>query len=77
MQWAEAALGYTALLRSHIAKENDVLFVMADRMLSESDQANLLAAFEKVELNKLGAGTHERLHRLMEKLHAEIFAPPK
>lgn len=76
MQWADAALDYAALLRSHIAKENDILFVMADRLLSESDQASLLEAFERVEIEKLGAGTHERLHGLMEKLYAEIFPRP-
>jgi hemerythrin-like domain-containing protein len=73
LRWAEAALSYTTLLRAHIAKENDVLFVMADRLLSGSEQAGLLDAFERVEIDKLGAGTHERLHELMGKLHAEIF----
>ena len=37
---------------------------------------SLLDAFEETEINKLGAGTHERLHRLMEKLYAEIFSRP-
>lgn len=73
LRWADVALSYTALLRAHISKENDVLFVMADRLLSGSEQAGLLDAFERVEINKLGAGTHERLHKLMEELHAEIF----
>lgn len=76
MQWADAALGYTALLRAHIAKENDVLFVMADRLLAKSDQASLLEAFEKVEIDKLGTGTHERLHALMDRLLGEIFPHP-
>jgi len=77
LQWTEAALSYTALLRSHIAKENDVLFVLADRLLSGSDQANLVDAFESIEINNLGAGTHERLHRLMDKLYVEIFSGRK
>ena len=72
-RWADAALGYAEMLRSHIAKENDVLFVMADRLLSGSDQKDLLEAFEKVETVKLGAGTHERLHGLMHQLLSEIF----
>ena len=74
LRWADSAIGYVALLRSHIAKENDVLFMMADRLLSESEQAGLVQAFEKVETDKIGAGTHERLHSLMGKLQAEIFA---
>jgi hypothetical protein len=46
---------------------------MADRLLSGSEQVSLLDAFEKTEIEKLGAGTHERLHGLMEKLYAEVF----
>jgi hemerythrin-like domain-containing protein len=75
--WANAALVYAKLLRNHIAKENDVLFVMADRFLSESDQAEMVEAFEKIENDKLGAGTHERLHALMDKLYGEIFPRSK
>ncbi|HTY62714.1 MAG TPA: hemerythrin domain-containing protein [Acidobacteriota bacterium] len=76
-RWADSALGYVSLLRAHIAKENDVLFMIADRLLSESDQAKLAEAFEDVETNKIGAGTHERLHGLMQKLIAEIFPDDK
>jgi hemerythrin-like domain-containing protein len=73
-QWAQAAHDYVALLRAHIEKENNVLFVMAERLLSGKEQEDLSAAFEKLELEKMGAGTHERLHRLMEKLEADIFS---
>lgn len=41
--------GYSDLLRNHISKENNILFRMADRMLSETDQQELLKEFEKVE----------------------------
>jgi hemerythrin-like domain-containing protein len=71
--WANAARGYTALLRDHIAKENQILFVMAERMLSPEEQSELSAQFEKVETEKMGAGTHERLHALMDELLAEIW----
>jgi hemerythrin-like domain-containing protein len=42
-------LGYAGLLKNHISKENNILFRMADNVLSETDQASLLAAFKKVE----------------------------
>ena len=74
LRWADAALAYTELLRNHIAKENDVLFMMADRFLSEADQSQMVSAFEKIEIDKLGAGTHERLHALMDKLYGEVFS---
>ena len=70
-KWAEAASGYARLLRSHIEKENHVLFVMAERMLSDAEQLELAAVFEKIEVEKMGAGTHERLHALMEKILRE------
>ncbi len=42
-------LGYGELLRNHIAKENNVLFRMADHALSAEDQQSLLQQFTEVE----------------------------
>lgn len=72
-RWAEAARAYAALLRSHIDKENNVLFMVAENMLSDAEQRELAASFDKLEEEKMGAGTHERLHALMEKLAADIL----
>jgi hemerythrin-like domain-containing protein len=72
-RWSKAARAYAELLGAHIQKENQVLFVMAEQALSPEEQEELSQAFEKVELEKLGAGTHERLHALMDKLCKEIF----
>ena len=72
-QWAGAAQRYAALLRQHIMKENEVMFVMAERLLSDEEQRELAEAFEKLEVEKMGAGTHERLHAMMEKLLAEVM----
>ena len=70
--WAEAARGYTELLRQHIHKENNILFVMAENMLSPDEQKQLAAEFDKAEIEKMGAGTHERLHASMDKLVVEL-----
>ena len=48
--------GYIVLLRNHIAKENNVLFRMADNVLTESDQQELLKEFSKVENSGLCGG---------------------
>jgi hemerythrin-like domain-containing protein len=48
--------GYIDLLRSHILKENNVLFKMADNILTKDDHQNLLKQFEKVEKSKLCGG---------------------
>ncbi len=71
--WSVAARGYARLLREHIFKENNVLFPVAERMLTNAELQELAVAFDKVEEEKMGAGTHERLHALMERLLAEVF----
>ncbi len=73
LSWTAAARGYAHLLRQHIAKENEILFPMAERLLTEAEQRKIAAGFDKVEEERIGAGTHERLHNLMEKLLAEIM----
>ncbi len=71
-RWMEAAHAYCGLLREHIAKENEVLFVMAERMLSAEEQQQLSAQFAAVEQERLGAGTHERLHELKNQIRKEM-----
>ncbi len=72
-RWANAASGYVYLLREHIDKENNVLFVLAERLLSSEEQARLARQFETIELEKMGAGTHERLHASMNELLSSIW----
>jgi hemerythrin-like domain-containing protein len=72
IRWAQAGAGYAALLRAHIAKENNVLFAMAERVLRPAEQADLAEGFEKLEVEKMGAGTHERLHAMMDTLLARL-----
>lgn len=65
---ADALLGYVELLRNHIAKEDNVLFPMADGILSESEQGNLAVLFDRVETEEIGTGVHERYHELAHRL---------
>ncbi len=58
---AEAIGRYAALLRAHIDKENEVLFRLAEQLLSDAEQSALVAAFEDVERAVVGPGIHERL----------------
>jgi hemerythrin-like domain-containing protein len=41
--------GYASLLQNHIAKEDNILFRMADNVLSLKEQSDLMTDFEKVE----------------------------
>ncbi len=68
----ENARNYIDLLRQHIYKENNVLFMMAQQVLSEETQKKLAEAFEKMETEKIGAGKHEEFHKLMHRLK-EIY----
>ena len=59
---------YIRLLRSHIQKENNVLFPFIDTRLSVSEQKDLFDKFENHEEQVIGKGRHEELHSLLEKL---------
>jgi hemerythrin-like domain-containing protein len=62
------ALDYISLLRSHIEKENNILFVMADRVLSAEKQEELFEGFERIEEERIGVGKHEEFHKMLERL---------
>jgi hemerythrin-like domain-containing protein len=55
-RFAQYAGSYVTLLRAHIQKENQVLFPMADRILGEGEQAQLLLEFEQAEHELEGTG---------------------
>ena len=59
---------YVSLLRGHIDREDNVLYPMADRLLSRPDQEALTVAFEKVEAEEMGEGVHEKYHEWVHRL---------
>ena len=59
---------FIELLRQHIQKEDHCLFSMADQAFNADDQAKLLAAFETVERDHMGAGTHEKYLKIANDL---------
>jgi hemerythrin-like domain-containing protein len=69
---ADNARGYVDLLRQHIAKEEQVLFPMADRVLGQDDQRALEERFERLETEVMGPGVHERYHELLNDLEREM-----
>ena len=66
--FADAASSYVTLMRNHIEKENNILFMMGDQRLPEEMQTELLQKFEEHEEKVVGEGKHEELHTLLEKL---------
>jgi len=76
-RWASAARGYADLQHAHLDKENNVLFVMAETMLTPDEQASLVEGFEKLEVEKIGVGRHEQIHAMMAELLAGTPPAPR
>lgn len=65
------ALGYASLLRPHIMKEDQILYPMAERMMTDEDDQSLLAQYDEAE-SEVGEGIHERMLGVAKSL-AERF----
>jgi hemerythrin-like domain-containing protein len=65
------ALGYVALLRQHIHKEDTILFPMAARVIPPEEQEKVSQDFERIEKEETGEGVHEKYLALAETLEAE------
>jgi hemerythrin-like domain-containing protein len=72
----ENALGYVALLRQHILKEDNILFPMADRAIPTAQHADVVSGFEQVEHEETGEGIHEKYLALAERLRSEALGLP-
>lgn len=59
---------YAIMLRRHIDKENSMLFRMAEMRLGPDQEQQLAEQFEVIETEKIGAGKHEELHALLDRL---------
>lgn len=59
---------YVDILRNHIEKENDILFMMSDRILSDIEQSAIFNAFENLEEERIGPGKHEQYHQILRDL---------
>jgi hemerythrin-like domain-containing protein len=66
----ENAKQYLRLLREHIQKEDDILFRMADEVIPEDEQRQLLKDFETHEAEEMGAGVHEKYLTIAEELES-------
>lgn len=69
---AKAARGYTRLLHDHIAKEDGILYPMADQFIPDNQKDQVIEDFEHIEHEETGEGVHEKYLALAEKLENEI-----
>jgi hemerythrin-like domain-containing protein len=65
------ALGYVALLRQHIYKEDNILFPMADRRIPPDRQEQVAADFARIQQEEIGSGIQEKYQALAEILEKE------
>jgi hemerythrin-like domain-containing protein len=63
-----AATAYIGLLRQHILKEDNVLFVMADHVLGPEEQDLMREAFRRADGAHACASKHQRYVELAEEL---------
>lgn len=66
--FADAARGYVDLLRTHIGKEDDILFRIAQEMLGPEQDAAILDAYRRIEHDDMGDGTHFRMLAIADRL---------
>jgi hemerythrin-like domain-containing protein len=62
------ALQYVNLLRSHIWKENNVLFPLAEKAVPAQELNLMGEQFERFEKDEIGQGTHEAFHEMLDRL---------
>jgi len=68
----ENARGYAELLDQHIFKEDNILYPMGDKVLSQSDNRELLIKFKKIEKVIIGEGKHEYYLDVIGELEKEL-----
>ncbi len=64
------AKGYIELLRAHITKEDTILYPFAETLLTAAQQAELIAGFERIEIERTGPGKHEEYHQMIHDLES-------
>lgn len=67
---ADNALGYAALLREHISKEDDILYPLAERVIPEAMREEIIQAYQLAEA-KADAEFSERYWKLVEAYEKE------
>jgi hemerythrin-like domain-containing protein len=71
IQCVEAADTFIAHLSQHIAKEDNILFVMGERVMTEADQAELRSGFGTVGCRLFEGRTRAELESLAADLEAK------
>lgn len=71
--FGDAADAYVELLTSHIRKEDDILFPMADRLLPAHAQDELSRCFARMEAKRLGLEIQESFNKFMDDVSVQYL----
>jgi len=55
---------YAEMIRTHIGKENQLLYLQADLRLPLAEKAGMIEGFARIEKQELGEGFHQKYHDL-------------
>ena len=66
------ARAYLRLLKDHIQKEDEILFRIADDVISPDEQKELLRSFEEHEAKEMGTGVHEKYLKMVQELEGAV-----
>lgn len=66
----EQGRNFITLLVQHIHKEDNILYPMADRQLTDDQQSSLIEGFEAVNRELIGAEKLNELHQTLQELKA-------
>lgn len=73
-KFIKASFSFIDLLRDHIKKENLILFPLADSLLPENKQKELLENFKIFEEKVIGKGKHHELHSILKTFERKYLA---
>ena len=68
---ADSLNNYVVLISNHIKKEEEIIFPMADKELSEEKQIEISEEFERIEEKIVRHGFHDHYHKLLKKLQSK------
>jgi hemerythrin-like domain-containing protein len=66
------AVSYLELLREHIAKEDDILYPLAERLIPEEMRDGIIAGYAAAE-GRSPAGFEKRYEEIVSRCEAEVF----
>ena len=69
---AENALGYLELLREHIAKEDGILYPLAERLIPEEARAGIIAGYAAAE-GRTPTDFAEQYEKVVERYEAQAL----